>query len=233
MSTKGKLFLIPKDIGGDPITSIPDHTKENIRNINTFIVEDIRTARRFLAALSIKVQSKTFIPWGKHADKSDAKGLLNPLSLGENIGIISESGCPAIADPGKNIVLEAHRAGYQVVPLIGPSSIFLALMASGLNGQNFCFNGYIPKDPTARKSKIKLLENCSQRNNQTQIFMETPFRTQHVLNDLLSVCSNSTKLCLAVDITTSTEVIKTMPIGEWKKLIPNIHKKLVIYLIGQ
>jgi len=167
----------------------------------------------------------------QHTPVQEISGYLNSISEGKNIGIISEAGCPGIADPGADVVKMAHEKNIQVVPLVGPSSIFLALMASGFNGQNFAFNGYLPKERPDRIKKIKELERLAQQKDQTQLFIETPYRNTHMLEDILTSCEGSTKLCIACDITLSTEYIKTKTIAAWKKQVPDINKRPTIFLI--
>ena len=232
---KGKLYLIPVTLGDSIVSDvIPEKVVQVINTIEHYIVEDERSARRFLKKAGIlkPIQELTFFPLDKHA--STPQGKFFPLlDQGHNIGLLSEAGCPAVADPGADIVKIAHLKGIVVVPLTGPSSIILALMASGLNGQNFAFRGYIPVPKQERLKKIKDLEGISARENQTQIFIETPYRNQYLLEDILATASPSTKLCIACDLTLETEFVQTKTIQEWAKNKPDIHKRPTIFLLHQ
>ncbi len=206
---------------------------EIINSIKYFIVEDIRTARRFLKKIDkeINIDELIFFALNKHTDKNQISEYLKPVFEGNNIGIISEAGTPCIADPGNIIVGMAHNFNIKVVPLVGPSSIVLAMMASGLNGQNFAFNGYLPIKDNERKNKIKTLEIISAKENQSQIFMETPYRNNKLLKEILNTCRKDTFLCIASNITAKNEFIKTMTIDEWKTNIPDLNKKPSIFII--
>ena len=231
---KGKLYLIPVIIAEDTADDIilPQVT-EIIKNTNHFLVENIRTARRFISALKTGkvIEAIHFEVLDKKTEETKIKSFLNPILSGNDLGIMSEAGCPGIADPGSIAVLLAHQLGIQVIPLVGPSSIFLALMASGFNGQKFKFHGYLPIDKGERVKAIKQLEKESQQHNQTQIFMDTPYRNNQLLEDLLKNCSKSTLLCIAKDITGIGEFIKTRSIAEWKNTTPELHKIPVIFIL--
>ncbi|NUM37248.1 MAG: SAM-dependent methyltransferase [Candidatus Brocadiae bacterium] len=230
---KGKLYLIPVTLGDSNVSDvIPEKVVQIINTIDHYIVEDERSARRFLKKAGIvkAIQDLTFFPLDKHAS-SAPKGFFPLLDQGKHIGLLSEAGCPGVADPGSDIVKMAHIKGICVVPLTGPSSIVLALMASGLNGQNFAFRGYIPVPKHERLKKIKDLESISARENQTQIFIETPYRNRYLLEDILAATSPSTKLCIACDLTLETEFVQTKTIQEWAKNIPDIHKRPTIFLL--
>lgn len=230
----GKLFLIPSNIGETSIDSvIPLNTKKVISSIKYFIVENLRSGRRYLKKVdkSLVIEDLTFFELNKRVDSNSIPDFLSPLLQGNDVGLISEAGLPCVADPGNAVVELAHNYNINVVPLVGPSSIFLALMASGFNGQNFSFNGYLPINKKERKNSIKLFEDNSAKNNQTQIFIETPYRNNNLLKDLLLNCKNSTFLCIASEITTESEYIKTMRIDEWKKTKIDLHKKPAIFLI--
>lgn len=232
---QGKVYLIPNIIDDSVSVDsvLPNRIFETINNINYFIVEDIRTARRFLKRINqeIVIDNLTFFTLNKHSDTSKISEYLMPAFQGKDIGVISEAGTPCVADPGNIVVETAHNFNVDVVPLVGPSSILLAMMASGLNGQNFAFNGYLPIENSAKTSMIKNLENRSLKENQSQIFMETPYRNNKMLDHLLKVCKNSTMLCLAVNLTGTKEFIKTMSIAEWKVNKPELNKKPCIFII--
>ncbi len=227
-----KIFLIPNSLGDTAINLvIPSGVQKSVKTLRYFFVENIRTARRYLKKIdpSFPIDDCHFFEINKRTTHEDINRYFSELST--NAGIISESGAPAVADPGAQIVAIAHRKGWQVVPLVGPSSILLALMASGMNGQNFAFVGYLPKDKTSRQKRIKTLEEISRKQHQTQIFIETPYRNQALFETLIQTCHPATLLCLAKEITTSEENIQTLPIAEWQKRKPDIHKKNVIFLI--
>jgi len=234
MNNKGTLYLIPATLGDTDInTSIPEFVKNIINEIDEFIVENERTARRYLKKLGIKKPLTDLVlhPLNKHTSPGEIATYLDPIERGINIGVISEAGCPAVADPGAEIVRLAHEKNIRVVPLVGPSSILLALMASGFNGQHFVFHGYLPKERGARIKKLRELEKDARQKNQTQIFMETPYRNQHLLEDIVKTCQNTTHLCIAVDITLPAEFIITQSIGVWKRKLPAINKKPTVFLI--
>lgn len=228
------LYLIPVTLGETSIEQVlPSYNKEIILSIKHFIVENIRSARRFLKKTdnSIDIDELTFYELNKHTKPEQIENYLQPIINGHNIGIISEAGCPAIADPGADIVAIAQRKGYKVVPLVGPSSILMALMASGFNGQSFAFQGYLPVDSNERVKKIKLLEQRIYKEHQTQIFIETPYRNLKLAEDLIKNCTPTTKLCIAMNITCEDEFIKTMSVKNWTKNLPDMDKKPCIFLI--
>ncbi len=230
---KGKLFLIPTTLGDSEIDQvIPMHIQQLIPDLKHFIVENIRTTRRYLKKVdrNINIDELTFYELNKHTSPNDISGYLNDLKE-HDMGIISEAGCPGVADPGADVVKIAHTQNIKVVPLVGPSSILLSLMASGFNGQNFAFNGYLPIQAGERAKKIKQLDNRSSNEGQSQMFIETPFRNMKMVEDLLQNCHPNTKLCIAADITLKTEYIKTMPIKNWKNNLPDLHKRPTIFLI--
>jgi 16S rRNA (cytidine1402-2'-O)-methyltransferase len=232
---KGKIYLIPTLLGeGKPEEILPPYVLKIIRELHFFIVEEIRTARRFLSKVGIPqpIDSLTFFLLNEHTKPSDILLYLEP-SLTNNIGLMSEAGAPGVADPGADIVRLAHQHGIGVVPLIGPSSILMALMASGLNGQSFAFNGYLPVKQVERMAKIRFFEKRAISENQTQAFIEAPYRNMQLLDDLLNTCASSTMLSLAVDISLETEFIKTGTIENWRKNIPQIHKRPAIFMIGK
>ena len=232
---KGKLYLIPTILGeGTQESTLPSTILKAIKEIDVFIVENLRTARRHIRKLDREknIDATTFYSYGKYDTLNLEQDFLPHILSGQNVGLISEAGLPCVADPGSKIVAFAHDFQIDVVPFVGPSSILLALMASGLNGQNFAFTGYLPIDKAERTKIIKQLEELVKKTGQTQIFMETPYRNNQLIETLLKTCSNNTKLCTASDITLPTENIKTKTIAEWKQTKINLDKKPTIFLIG-
>ncbi len=231
---KGILYLIPTTLGEPTETAdvLPIKINSIINQIDEYIVENEKSARHYLKKMGLQKPLQEIIlhPLNQHTPAQEISGYLTALSQGKNIGVISEAGCPGIADPGAEVVAIAHERGIQVVPLVGPSSITLALMASGFNGQSFTFHGYLPKERGERIKKLKELEKAAQKK-QTQLFIETPYRNMHLLEDILSSCEGNTRLCIACDITLPSEFIKTKRIAEWKKQVPEIAKKPTIFLI--
>lgn len=229
------LYLIPVTLGDTPTEKVlPAYNKEVILGIRYFIVEELRTARRFLKQVerSIDIDGLTFYPMGKHADTALFSQYLEPLRHGEPVGVISEAGCPAVADPGADIVAIAQREGLRVVPLVGPSSILLAVMASGFNGQSFAFHGYLPIDPSQRAKRLKQLEARAVSEGQTQLFIETPYRNARLFADICSACNPQTRLCIAAGLTTEDEYVRTRTLREWKKQgMPDLGKIPAIFLI--
>ena len=231
-----KLYMIPTTLGDTSIERVlPPDLTQLISSIQVFIVENIRTARRFLKKVNpaIVIDDLTFFELNQHTEKKEISRFLEPNQQGLDIGIISEAGCPGVADPGAEVVKIAHTKDIQVVPLVGPSSILLALMASGMSGQNFAFNGYLPIKNPEKSLQIKMLEKRMQNENQTQIFIETPYRNAQLLGDLLQNCDPQTMLCVAVDITLDTEFILSKPISYWKTHLPDVQKRPAIFLIGK
>lgn len=233
--SKGKLYMIPTTLGDSDVEKIlPRSVKETIHQLDEFIVENSKTARAFLKLMEIPTpqnQLKLHI-LNKHTEPQDLHSFLNACRQGKNIGLISEAGCPGVADPGAEIANIAHKEDIQIIPLVGPSSILLSLMASGMNGQSFAFNGYLPIDKLDVKKKLKDLERISRSHNQTQMFIETPYRNNKLIDTLLQNLQSNTKLCIACDISLNTEYIKTKTIGEWKKTAkPDLHKRPCIFLI--
>ncbi|MFD2561789.1 SAM-dependent methyltransferase [Aquimarina rubra] len=234
LDPKGKLYLIPTRLGDDvPLEVLPISIKKVLEQVNHYIVENEKPARRFIKKVSPSKSQRSLIihSVNKYTDASEIPNYLAPCLNGESIGLLSDAGCPGIADPGAEVVRLAHEKGIQVTPLVGPSSIFLAMMSSGMNGQNFCFNGYLPIDKGERKSTIKSLEKNSLEKNQAQIFIETPYRNDKMLADLTSILNPSTRLCVASDITLTTEYIATKTIEEWKNEEIELHKKPTIFII--
>lgn len=213
---------------------LPAYNKEIILGLKHFIVEDVRSARRFLKKVdsSIVIDELTFYPMGKHASHDVFASYLKPLEQGIPMGMLSEAGCPAVADPGSDVVAIAQRKGLRVIPLVGPSSMILAVMASGFNGQSFAFNGYLPINPGERIQKIKSLEQKVYQEHQTQLFIETPYRNAKMIEELLRTCKPSTRLCIAAGITCAEEYIHTKTIKEWKATtLPDLSKIPAIFLI--
>jgi len=228
------LYLIPVTLGETSIDQvIPAYNKEIILQIKYFIVENIRSARRFLKKVdnTINIDELTFYELNKHTNPEQIESYLIPITKDFSVGIISEAGCPAVADPGSDIVAIAQRKGYKTIPLVGPSSILLSLMASGFNGQSFAFQGYLPVDSAERIKKLKQLENYIYREDQTQIFIETPYRNEKLVEDILKNCNPNTKLCIAMNITCENEYIKTMTVKQWSKQLPDMAKQLCIFLL--
>jgi len=232
---KGKLILIPTIIGENTAKeNLPSIIYDTIKNTNIYIVENIRSARRFIKNIYKEkdIENTTFYAYGKHDSIDLEQDLLIHILAGKNVGLISEAGVPSVADPGSKIVEYAHNYNIRVIPLVGPSSILLALMASGMNGQNFAFNGYLPIKSKERTNKIKQLEKLANLRNQTQIFMETPYRNNKLLEVILKTCRSQTRLCIASNITTDHESILTKTILEWKTIKININKQPSIFLLS-
>lgn len=233
-SDKGKLYLIPTTLGeNEPLEVLPYSVKTVIEKLDYFIVENQKTARKFIKRITPGKSQPSLIlkSIDKYADALEVSTYLDVCEQGVSVGLLSEAGVPAIADPGAEVVKLAHKKNIKVVPLVGPSSIVLAMMASGLNGQSFTFNGYLPIDASERKKKIKQLERRSFDENQSQIFIETPYRNDKMIADLLASLSNDTDVCIAVDITLESEFIKTFTVGEWKKKSISIQKRPAIFII--
>ena len=229
------LYLIPNTLGECETSNVlPAINIDIIRKIKHFIVEDVRTARRFLKKVdsNINIDELQFYTLNKHTSPNELSSYLEPLEKGFDMGVISEAGCPAIADPGAEVVKIAQTKNLKVVPLVGPSSILLGLMASGFNGQSFAFVGYLPIQGNERTQRIKQLEKRAKTENQSQIFIETPYRNQKLLSEILSTCQGNTKLCIACDITLESEYIKTKSINEWKKsALPDLNKRPSIFIL--
>jgi len=234
MKNLGKLYLIPTTLGeSNPLDVLPQTVKRTIDLLDIYIVENEKTARKFIKSIAPeKVQSSlTLSSLNKHTEVSEHLTMIKPCLDGKNIGLMSEAGCPGVADPGAVIVKIAHEKGIQVVPLVGPSSILLAVMGSGMNGQSFAFNGYIPIDKAEKKNALKNLEKLSADKNQSQLFIETPYRNNKMLEDILGALQPSTYLCVAADITLPTEYIKTMRVSDWKKVKVDLHNRPAIFII--
>lgn len=233
-STTPSLYLFPVQLGDAPLCNVlPPFNIELISSVKYFIVENIRSARRFLKACdrSIDIDSLTFFTLNEHTNPAEIPSMLKPLEQGNSMGIISEAGCPAIADPGADVVAIAQRKGFNVVPLVGPSSILLSLMASGFNGQSFAFNGYLPIEQGARNAKLKEMERRIRRERQSQIFIETPYRNNKLIDELSHSLPGDMLLCVASDITGSAQSIKTRPLSQWAKATYNYNKVPTIFLL--
>jgi 16S rRNA (cytidine1402-2'-O)-methyltransferase len=230
----GKVYLIPNTLGESEISDvIPVGVTQILHSLNHFIVEDIRNARRFLVKTGypLKIDDIVFFELNKHTNSADIPGFLLPCADGIDIGVISEAGVPAVADPGALVVEAAHRKNIRVVPLTGPSSILMALMASGFNGQNFAFRGYLPVDKTELSAALKDMESRSKRENQTQIFIETPYRNMRMFEEILKICNPSTRLCVAKNLTTSEESVVVKSISEWRKVKQDLDKQPAVFLL--
>ena len=226
------LYLLPVTLGDTAIDAVlPAYNGEVIRAIRHFIVEDVRSARRFLKDREIDIDALTFYPLNKHTSPEAISGYLKPLLAGESMGVISEAGCPAVADPGADVVAIAQRKNLKVVPLVGPSSIILSVMASGFNGQSFAFHGYLPIEPAERAKRLKQLEQRIYNEQQTQLFIETPYRNNKMVEDILHNCRPQTRLCIAANITCEGEYIRTKTVKEWQGHTPDLSKIPCIFLL--
>ncbi len=228
------LYLIPTSLGETSFDRIlPTYNIEVVSALKHFVVEDVRTARRFLkkANPTIDIDTLTFFILNQHTSPEEISSFLRPMFNGNDLGVLSEAGCPAIADPGADVVAIAQKNNFKVIPLVGPSSILLALMASGFNGQSFAFNGYLPIQPAEKGKALRKLESKAIADNQSQIFIETPYRNMKMLEEILHSCQNSTLLCIAADITLETELIRTKSIQEWKKNLPELNKRPCIFIL--
>lgn len=230
----GKLYLIPTTLGdNEPLEVLPISVKKIIEQVDVYIVENEKTARRFIKKIkpSKKQSSLQLFHLNKFTDPIELPSFLESCLQGKNVGLLSEAGCPAVADPGADIVKIAHKKNIQVVPLVGPSSIILAIMSSGMNGQSFAFNGYLPIDKSERKKELKRLEQLSFSQNQSQAFIETPYRNNKMLEDICASLNEHTSVCVACDITLPSEFIKTQTVNEWKKNSVDFHKRPTLFII--
>lgn len=233
-SHSGKLFLLPTTLGdNEPLEVLPATVQQQVQRLNIFIAENEKTARRAIKKLVPEKSqpSLSFFLLNKHTDPADIPSFLEACKSGKDVGLLSEAGCPGVADPGAEVVKIAHREGIQVVPMVGPSSILLAMMASGMNGQNFAFNGYLPIDKAARKAEIKDLERISMEKNQAQAFIETPYRNNKMLEDLTGTLHPGTRICVACDLTLITEFVVTKTASEWRKTKVDLHKRPTIFIL--
>ena len=231
----GVLYLSPVTLGDDNIAkALPPDVVSIAQKLDTFVVENEKTARRMLGLIKTAkpVRELTLLTLNEHSTEKELPALLAPLLAGKDVGLMSEAGCPGIADPGAKLAELAHRKGIRVAPLVGPSSILLGLMASGFNGQRFTFLGYLPSEKAARVQKLKEVEKTSQKNHETQIFIETPYRNQHMLEDILANCHPETRLCVACNINLATESIVSKPISAWRSSsLPDLHKQPCVFLL--
>lgn len=231
----GTLYMVPVTLGDDNLSDvIPTNVMKLVQGLEYFVVENEKSARRFLSSVKTNkpVRELNFQLLNEHTAEKDLPALIAPLLAGHNVGMLSEAGCPGIADPGALLAALAHKKNIRVSPLVGPSSILLSLMASGFNGQQFTFLGYLPSDKAARVAKLKKLERQSQQANETQIFIETPYRNQHMLEDILATCSANTKLCIARNVSLETELVISKTVAEWKKSeLPDLHKQPTVFLL--
>ncbi len=233
---EGTLYLLPTTLGESDLHHVlPDFNFSVMNQLTHFIVEDIRSARRFLKKVNsaINIDTLTFMTLNEQTSDIELPALLQPLKEGHDVGVISEAGCPAVADPGAAIVQLAQEAGIRVVPLVGPSSLLMALMASGFNGQNFAFVGYLPIASHERTKTLKILEKKTITENQTQIFIETPYRNHKLMEELVETLFPTTRLCVAIDVSLSSEWIRTHNMAAWKKQIPDMQKRPAVFLIGR
>ena len=228
------LYLLPVTLGDTPVSKVlPQYNAGIISGIRHFIVEDVRSARRFLRSVDAQfdIDGSQFFELNKHTSPADISGFLKPLIDGKPMGVISEAGCPAVADPGADVVANAQRKGLKVVPLVGPSSIILSVMASGFNGQSFAFHGYLPIKPDERAKRLRQLEQRVYSEDQTQLFIETPYRNNKMVDDILRNCRPQTRLCIAANITCEGEYVRTRTVKEWKGHVPDLSKIPCIFLI--
>jgi 16S rRNA (cytidine1402-2'-O)-methyltransferase len=233
--TKGKLYLIPTPLGEDVLHTIPPYVVEIIHSLDIFIAERAKTARHFIKATQppYPLSNVTVFEIDNNTQSIDFQEIKPLFEAGKNVGLMSEAGCPGVADPGAHIVAWAHQQGIEVVPLVGPSSILLALMASGMNGQSFTFHGYLSAKREELTKDLKRLEELARKNRQTQIFIETPYRNKQMIDTALTILSAHTKFCIAADISLPPQYIVTRTIADWKKTtLPDLHKKATIFLIG-
>lgn len=235
MSKFGTLYLVPVTLGDDNITSVlPPDVVSIVQKLDIFIVESEKSARHFLSTIKTlkPVRELSLNLLNEHTDDKDVSALLKPLLAGQDVGLMSDAGCPGVADPGAKLVAIAHQKNIRIIPFVGPSSILLSLMASGLNGQQFAFLGYLPIDKQARNLRLREIEKRSLTHKETQIFIETPYRNQHMLEAILSTCHSNTKLCIACDISLTAEMIATKTIASWKQSpMPDLHKRPTVFLL--
>ena len=236
MATKGKLFLIPAPLGDDATHTIPQYVVDILHRLDIFIAERAKTARRFIKETnpSKPFSELTFYEIAKHTPPEERARFLEDAERGKDIGLLSEAGCPGVADPGAFVVQTAHQRGIEVVPLVGPSSILLGLMASGLNGQNFCFHGYLPPRRPELDKELKFLEQRVFKHGQTQIFIETPYRNKSLIETAVNTLSPDMLFCIAADLTLPTEYVRTLAIRDWRKQqVPDLHKHPAVFLVGK
>lgn len=233
MAEYGKIHLLPNVLSEGQYNTIPEVVSNTIQGLSYFLVENVRTARRYISGmgLGIDISTLSFEVVDKNTPAEQIDKFMQPLMKGVSVGVMSESGCPGVADPGARIVALAHAKGIEVIPYPGPSSLLLALMASGLNGQQFAFNGYLPIEKKARVKALRELESASRSKNQTQLFIETPYRNEQMLQSIIATCSPGTNLCVARDITGEKEWIRTAPLSQWKKIEVYLHKVPTVFIL--
>lgn len=225
------LYAIPTPLGGAPTEVLPETVLRQVRQLKDFVAENAKSARAFLSAAGAKPREVSIVELNEHSAAAEIPKMLQPLRDGRDLGLVSEAGCPAIADPGAALVEAAHREGFRVVPLVGPSSISLALMASGLEGQRFAFCGYLPRDTGERVDRVKELEKRSRIERETEIFIETPYRNDVLLASLLGACAPQTRLCVAADLTLHSESVTTRTIAEWRRSPPALGRRPAVFLL--
>ncbi len=232
---KTVLYLIPVNLVEDQFEVLPDYALKIVREMDEFVVENEKSARAFLKRIGSTIPQASYLLHllNEHSTAADQSILSDVLKKRKNIGLMSEAGCPGIADPGSELVRMAHESGIEVIPLIGPSSIFLGLMGSGLNGQSFTFHGYLPRESNLRKNKLRDIERDALKKNQTQIFIETPYRNDQMLADMLEVLNPETRICIGVNLTSPQQFLKTNTVLQWKKKVPSLHKNPTVFLIGK
>jgi 16S rRNA (cytidine1402-2'-O)-methyltransferase len=236
MPNKGKLYLIPAPLGEGAVHTLPQHVIDILHRLDIFIAERAKTARRFIKETGpVKPFSElTFYEITKHTPAEERQRFLADAEQGKDIGLLSEAGCPGVADPGAIVVQTAHQRGIEVVPLVGPSSILLGLMASGMNGQNFCFHGYLPAKKPELQKELKFLEQRVFKHDQTQIFIETPYRNRGLIEAAINTLSPDMLFCIAADLTLPTEYVRTLTVAQWRKTqVPDLHKRPAIFLVGK
>lgn len=234
--TKGKLILIPAPLGEQDFNYLfPPVNSEIIQDIDHFIVEELKTGRRFIKKLGMKkpIESLDFQTLNEHTKTKECESYLNPCLKGQNVGLLSEAGTPCVADPGNVVVALAHKLGIEIIPLVGPNSIILALMGSGFNGQNFAFNGYIARDRKEREKQLRFYESILMKSGQTQIFIEAPYRNNHFFESMVQVCKPHNKICVATDVATPEQQIRTFTVEKWRTMQIDIYKKPTVFLLGE
>lgn len=232
---KGKIYMIPTTLGGDSLDIIPENVKQTVIGMRYFIVENIKTARRYLRRIdrAFPIDDSTFFILNKRTDPAEVRGFLKPVFDGHDIGVISEAGCPGVADPGALVVGEAHKSKVEVYPMVGPNSILLALMGSGFSGQEFAFHGYLPKERKDRIRKLRELDQDSTRTGKTNLFMDTPFRNMNVLEDLLNELPDDSQLCIASDLTLPDQKTRSMSVKDWRENAYDLAKRPTIFALGK
>ena len=225
------LYAIPTPLGGAPGEVLPEPVLRRVRSLRDLVAENAKSARAFLSAAGAKPREVSIVELNEHSAADEIPKLLQPLREGRDLGLVSEAGCPAIADPGAALVEAAHREGFRVVPLVGPSSIALALMASGLEGQRFAFCGYLPREAAERRRRIRELEARSRQERETEIFIETPYRNDALFSSIMETCAPHTRLCVAADLTLDSESVRTSTVAEWRRAPPALGRRAAVFLL--